>query len=79
MSGARAESRSRNLEVQRIRAPAVYTEELAPPTYGVENANTSWELLIPQTPSLPVLMEMSEPGTSTKFNVLGSRRRIVLP
>jgi len=45
-----------------------------PPTYGVENANTSWERLMPQTPLLPMLMEMSEPGTCTKFNVVGSKR-----
>jgi hypothetical protein len=51
--------------------------ELGRATYGVENANTWWELLVPQTPPpLPTVMETSEPGTCTKFNAGGTKRKI---
>src|SRR5258706_15792599 len=46
------------------------SRELGRPTYGVENANTWWELLIPQTPPpLPTLTETSDaPKTCPNFN-----------
>ena len=56
------------------RPPVLEHRELGRPAYGVENANTWWELLIPHTPPFPTLMERREPGTCTKFNVLGSKR-----
>jgi hypothetical protein len=57
------------------KAPALEIENWGAPIYGVENANTCPELLIPQTPPpLPTLTETSEPGTCTKLIVFGSKR-----
>jgi hypothetical protein len=58
MSGTRRRTRSRSLEAQRIRAPTVSRKTVETPlTYGVVNAYAWWELLIPQTPLFPTLME----------------------
>jgi hypothetical protein len=56
------------------KGPSPRTSRIGAPAHGVENANTWWKLLIPQTPLFPTLMETREPGTCTKFNVLGSKR-----
>jgi hypothetical protein len=74
MSGHAVESRSRSIQATDPDTRRLHGTVETLLTYGVENANTWWKLLIPQTPLFPTLMETREPGTCTKFNVLGSKR-----
>lgn len=75
MSGHAVESRSRSIQATDpdIRRLQGTVETLL--TYGVENAYTWCELLIPQTPPpLPTLRETREPGIRLKLNMLDWKR-----